>query len=137
MNFKEILNQVASFQFASSQEVNSTPTLCRLKNTTLRYELMKEENEEYLHACLDNNMVEILDACVDKLYVLAGTINQHGLQGIFEEAFNLVHENNMTKVVDGKVIRNAEGKIIKPEGFQPVNLTNLLKKSRKWKFQEK
>ena len=128
MNFKEILNQVARFQFASSQEVNTTPTICELKSNKLRYELMKEENEEYLYACLDNDMVEVLDACIDKLYILAGTINQHGLQGIFEEAFNLVHENNMTKVVDGKVIRNADGKIMKPEGFEPVNLTNLLKK---------
>ena len=32
----------------------------------------------------------------------------------------------MTKVIDGKVIRNEHGKILKPEGFQPVDLTDLV-----------
>ncbi|QRE03541.1 nucleoside triphosphate pyrophosphohydrolase family protein [Flavobacterium psychrophilum] len=129
MKFKEILNKVASFQLASSQEVNTSPTLGDLKESVLRFELMEEENYEYLTANQDEDLTEALDACVDMLYVLAGTINKHGFQDIIAEAFNLVHENNMTKVVDRKVIRNADGKIMKPEDFQPVNLTNLLKKN--------
>ena len=87
---------------------------------------MEEENKEYLDACIDNNELELVDALVDKMYILLGTINTHGLSSRFEEAFNLVHENNMTKVVDGKVLRNADGKILKPEGFVPVDLTPIL-----------
>lgn len=61
------------------------------------------------------------------LYILAGTINQNGMQGVIEEAFNRVHANNMTKVgADGKVLRNPDGKILKPDNFVPVDLTDLV-----------
>ena len=130
MKLKEILNDVASFQLATSQIVNSKPTLSQVfGDDLLRYELMEEENKEYLDACKDEDLVEILDACVDQLYILCGTINQHGLQSVIEEAFNRVHSNNMSKVgIDGKVLRNANGKILKPDGFKAVDLTDLITK---------
>ena len=40
----------------------------------LRYNLMKEENEEYLEAVLNNDLIEIADALGDMLYILCGTI---------------------------------------------------------------
>ena len=125
MKFKEILSDVADFQLASSQTVNTVPTVGDYSEAKLRYELMREENEEYKEANRDEDIVEILDACIDMIYVLAGTINQHGLQGLIEEAFLRVHQNNMTKVIDGKVLRNEQGKIMKPSGFVPVDLTNM------------
>jgi predicted HAD superfamily Cof-like phosphohydrolase len=48
------------------------------------------------------------------------------MQDIFSEAFRRVHANNMTKFPNGKVLRNLEGKIIKPEGFVPVDLSDLI-----------
>lgn len=129
MNFKEILSKVEEFQNATDQPVSKTPCLSEDKNNTLRYQLMAEENREYMVATIQENKVEILDAVVDMLYILAGTINQHGMQDLIEPAFDLVHANNMTKVVpDGKVLRNPEGKILKPEGFQSVDLKQLFKK---------
>lgn len=126
---KELLNKVREFQVASDQPINDAPTIkINIKDVVMRYDLMKEENEEYLKFALKSDIVEVLDACVDMAYVLAGTINQFGLQELFEEAFSLVHANNMTKVVDGKVIRNEIGKILKPEGFVPVNLGQLFNK---------
>ena len=125
MKFKEILSDVADFQLASSQTVNTVPTVGYYFEAKLRYELMREENEEYKEANRDEDIVEILDACIDMIYVLAGTINQHGLQGLIEEAFLRVHQNNMTKVINGKVLRNEQGKIMKPSGFVPVDLTNM------------
>lgn len=128
MNFKEILSKVQEFQDATEQPVSKTPCLSEDKNNTLRYQLMAEENREYLVATIQENKVEILDAVVDMLYILAGTINQHGMQDLIEPAFDLVHKNNMTKVgPDGKVIRDADGKILKPEGFQSVDLKQLFK----------
>lgn len=122
----EYLEKVREFQRASDQTLNRKPELVNMKDEILRYELMREENEEYFTACRNNNTVEVLDALVDQMYILLGTINTHGMQDVFEEAFNRVHDNNMTKVVDGKVIRNADGKILKPEGFVPVNLEDLV-----------
>jgi len=126
MKLKQILESVKEFQIASGQPVNEKPTNLTFEENRLRYDLMKEENTEYIVACDADDKIEILDALVDKMYILAGTINQHGFGDVFEEAFNRVHTNNMTKVVEGKVIRNPDGKILKPEGFQPVDLTDLI-----------
>ncbi len=122
----EYLEKVKEFQVASGQVVNNKLCFVNREEEFLRFDLMEEENKEYLNACIDNNPLELVDALVDKMYILLGTINTHGLGSRFEEAFNLVHENNMTKVVDGKVLRNPDGKILKPEGFVPVDLTPIL-----------
>ena len=127
MELQKLLKNVEEFQVASGQPVNMSPVLCVPDDYVLRYNLMKEENEEYLESSEAMDVVEVLDACVDQLYILLGTVNQHGMQHVFEEAFNRVHANNMTKVgADGKVIRNEYGKILKPEGFVPVDLSDLV-----------
>lgn len=124
---QEYLNKVRQFQLATDQVTNDEPTNLPLEEMNLRFGLMKEENDEYREASLLDANVEILDSLVDQLYVLLGTVNAHGMQNVFEEAFNRVHENNMTKIgPDGKVIRNAAGKILKPSNFVPVNLSDLI-----------
>ena len=128
MDIKKMLQQVRSFQKASGQVLNRKPTILDAKEVELRFNLMREENIEYQDAGLSKNKVEILDACADQLYILLGTINAHGLQDLIGPAFELVHKNNMTKVgPDGKVLRNPDGKILKPQGFVPVDLTTLFK----------
>lgn len=42
-----------------------------------------------------------------------------------DPAFNRVHQNNMTKVVDGKVLRREDGKILKPEGYVKPDMRGL------------
>lgn len=127
MNFNENIEKVAAFQIATDQPVSLEPTNQPLKETNLRYELMAEENKEYFTAAMQNNLVEVLDALVDQYYILLGTINSHGLQSVFEEAFNRVHENNLSKIgPDGKVLRNPSGKILKPANFKPVDLSDLI-----------
>lgn len=123
---KEFLNKVREFQLASDQLVNNKPSIISTNESYLRYELGFEELEEYKEAVEENDKVEILDSLVDQLYIMLGSVNTHGLQDVFEEAFDRVHNNNMTKVVDGKVIRNSAGKILKPEGYKPVNLNDLV-----------
>lgn len=94
---------------------------------TLRYKLMLEENEEYLQACVMGDKVEIADALGDKLYILLGTIISHGLQDKIVDVFNLIHENNMSKLdKNGNVIRDENGKVRKPENFVPVDLTKII-----------
>lgn len=128
MHINEMLEMVAEFQTATDQTVNLEPSLLKTKETILRYELMKEENEEYFEACQNKDLVETADALGDELYILLGTINSHGMQHIIGEAFTRIHENNMTKInpETGKVLRNEMGKIIKPKGFKPVDLTDLI-----------
>src|SRR5882757_584306 len=57
----------------------------------LRHNLLKEENEEYLEACRNGDVVEIADALGDLLYITFGTILRHGLQYKIEEVFDEIH----------------------------------------------
>ena len=92
----------------------------------LRIKLLREEVEEYAEAARAGDMVEVLDALADIGYILAGTIINHGMQHIYDDAFNEVHRSNMAKLVDGKVIRREDGKVLKPEGWQPPQLARFL-----------
>ena len=123
------LEQVKEFHEKFLQDMNTTPELLSIEESRLRFKLMDEENVEYLDAAKDEDIVEILDACADQLYILCGTILKHGLQDMIIPAFDLVHANNMAKLgPDGKPIFREDGKIIKPENFQKVELKTLFEK---------
>jgi predicted HAD superfamily Cof-like phosphohydrolase len=92
----------------------------------LRIKLLKEEVEEYAEAARAGDLVEVLDALADIGYILAGTIINHGMQNIYDDAFSEVHRSNMAKLVNGKVIRREDGKVLKPEGWQPPQLAQFL-----------
>ena len=87
----------------------------------LRLNLMKEENEEYLEAVKNNDLVEVADALGDMMYILCGTIIEHGLQHIIEEVFDEIQRSNMSKLDhDGKPIYREDGKVLKgPNYFKP------------------
>ena len=55
---------------------NSDKPIGKLENglEKLRFDLMKEENEEYLEAAKRGDIVEVADALGDMLYILCGTI---------------------------------------------------------------
>jgi predicted HAD superfamily Cof-like phosphohydrolase len=87
----------------------------------LRYNLMKEENEEYFEAVKNNDLVEIADALGDMMYILCGTIIEHGLQHKIEEVFDEIQRSNMSKLgEDGNPIYREDGKVMKgPNYFKP------------------
>jgi predicted HAD superfamily Cof-like phosphohydrolase len=92
-----------------------------LEKHTLRFNLMKEENEEYLEAANNNDLVEVADALGDMLYILCGTIIEHGLQYKIEEVFEEIQRSNMSKLgKDGQPIYREDGKVLKgPNYFKP------------------
>lgn len=87
----------------------------------LRFNLMDEENKEYLEAAQNNDLVEVADALGDMLYILCGTILEHGMQYKIEEVFNEIQRSNMSKLgADGKAIYREDGKVLKgPNYFKP------------------
>ena len=118
------LNKVKEFMTACGQEVNVVPTIPDVKTRIMRYDILKEEADELKHA---TTLVDALDAITDILYVLLGTAHAYGLADKVEAAFNEVHRSNMTKVMpDGKVLRRDDGKIIKPDTYEPPNLQKVL-----------
>lgn len=98
-----------------------------LKNE-LRFNLMKEENEEYLEAVQNNDIIEIADALGDMLYILCGTILEHGLQHKIEEVFDEIQRSNMSKLgEDGKPIYREDGKVMKGPNYFKPNFEEILK----------
>jgi predicted HAD superfamily Cof-like phosphohydrolase len=94
---------------------------------TLRFNLMKEENEEYIEAANNNDLVEVADALGDMLYILCGTIIEHGLQHKIEEVFNEIQRSNMSKLGDnGEPIYREDGKVLKGPNYFKPNIAAIL-----------
>ena len=93
----------------------------------LRYKLMREENEEYLDAANNNDLVEVADALGDMLYILCGTIIEHGLQHKIEDVFNEIQRSNMSKLGEnGEPIYREDGKVLKGPNYFKPNLEAIL-----------
>ena len=111
---KNKIAAVHQFHTAFNLNIKDTPTVAISEDRKkLRFELMKEENEEYLEAVQNNDEVEIADALGDMLYILCGTILEHGLQHKIEEVFDEIQRSNMSKLDhDGKPIYREDGKAV-------------------------
>lgn len=93
----------------------------------LRFDLMAEENEEYLEAAKNNDLVEVADALGDMLYILCGTILEHGMQYKIEEVFNEIQRSNMSKLgEDGNPIYRDDGKVLKGPNYFKPNILKIL-----------
>jgi predicted HAD superfamily Cof-like phosphohydrolase len=92
----------------------------------LRFSLEIEEQAEAMQAAAKGDLKGLLDAYLDKRYIDEGSILTFGLQDVFEEGFRRVHESNMSKLVDGKPLKDASGKVIKGPNYKPVDLTDLV-----------
>ncbi len=92
----------------------------------LRFNLMDEENKEYLEAAANNDMVEVADALGDMLYILCGTIS-HGMQHKIEAVFEEIQRSNMSKLgADGKPIYREDGKVLKGPNYFKPNIKTIL-----------
>lgn len=95
----------------------------------LRFNLMDEENKEYLEAAQNDDLVEVADALGDMLYILCGTILEHGMQYKIEEVFNEIQRSNMSKLgADGKPIYREDGKVLKGPNYFKPDIAGVLKK---------
>ena len=119
---KKQLNAVKDFHDTFGLSYNDSPTVnLEKKIIELRYNLMKEENEEYIEAARKNDIIEVADALGDMLYILCGTIIEHGMSDIIEDVFDEIQKSNMSKLgADGKPIYREDGKVMKgPNYFKP------------------
>ena len=125
---KTQINKVRAFHNAFKQENGIIPTNLDDNQFELRHRLMAEENDEYLEACKDNDLIGIADALGDQLYILCGTILKHGLQNKIEDVFTEIHESNLSKLDDnGKPIFREDGKILKSNNYFKPDLSKFIK----------
>lgn len=90
--------------------------------------LIKEEVSELEEAITDDDNVEKLDALIDILVVTIGAIHSMGADG--QGAWDEVMRSNFSKVDEatGKVIKRADGKILKPDTYFPPSLAQYVSK---------
>ena len=128
---KKQIEQLKEFMDAFDCIQNDTPTVPDAKTALLCTKLRISEKSETVEAIADNNLLGVLDGIIDQIYVALYTARVYGLADILPTAFQLVHENNMSKLgPDGKPIKDASGKVVKPEGYVPVDLKPLLEGER-------
>jgi len=87
--------------------------------------LIREEFQELESA---HDMEAELDALIDILVVTIGALHSAGFNA--EGAWDEVMKSNESKIdLDtGKVRKREDGKVLKPEGWKPPNLTPFLKR---------
>ncbi len=125
---KKQIEHVKNFHDSFKIKNNLEPTADLTKDVfLLRHRLMHEENEEYLVACENGNLVEIADALGDMMYILCGTILSHGLQHKIEDIFEEIQRSNMSKLgLDGKPLYREDGKVLKGPNYFKPNIDNYL-----------
>jgi len=127
---KKYTDAVHEFHSAFKLGIKNEPTAdLGVAKNLLRFNLMKEENEEYLEAANANDLVEVADALGDMLYILAGTIIEHGMQYKIAEVFDEIQRSNMSKLgEDGHPIFREDGKVLKGPNYFKPNIDSILKK---------
>ena len=122
-------DMVAEFMNACDQEVKKIPTRPDLNTRMLRLKLILEEYKELEDADVEGDMVGVADALTDILYVVYGAGHAYGID--LDACFREVHRSNMTKVVNGKVVKNAYGKVMKTASYKQPNIRMVLDNQRK------
>ena len=121
-NFQKVKNFMETF----GQEVKSRPSFSSNKINILRYNLIKEELDEFKQALDKNDLLEVADALTDILYVTYGAGHAFGID--LDKCFEEVQNSNMSKLGDdGKPIYNDSGKVMKGPNYFKPNLSKFVK----------
>ena len=128
ISIKDVLKHVEEFHDSFGIKNNYTPTAdIGPDQFELRHRLMQEENNEYLEAAKNNDLVEVADALGDQLYILCGTILKHGMQDLIGEVFEEIQRSNLSKLdLNGKPIYREDGKVLKGENYFSPNIKSIL-----------
>ena len=124
MYYRTNQGKVKEFMETFGQEVKEYPEWPDRETLDLRLELIQEEVAELIAGAAQKDFENVTKELVDILYVVYGMGLSMGVD--LNICFNEVHRSNMAKLVDGKVIRREDGKVLKPEGWQPPQLAQFV-----------
>lgn len=95
--------------------------------SALRVQLIAEELTELVTAMLAEDATEALDALCDLRYVCDGTTLCLGLGTMFHDAFQEVHNSNMSKLgADGGPISDDAGRVVKGPNYRPPDIESII-----------
>lgn len=114
------------FMRAAGQTIATNPHLPDDETRILRRALLIEEVSEYYEAEENDDLTEIVDGLIDIMVVATGTLLAYVGTDAMHACIDEVIGSNLAKIVDGKVHKNAVGKIMKPDGWTPPDIAGLL-----------
>ena len=119
-------NKVKIFMETFGQEIKNKASFSSEKINDLRYELIREELDEFKEALKNKDILEVADALTDILYVTYGAGHAFGID--LDKCFDEVQQSNMSKLDEnGKPIYNESGKIMKGPSYFKPDLTRFIK----------
>jgi len=117
--------RVKKFMETFGQEIKEKASFPNDKITSLRYDLIKEELDEFKDAIEKKDIKEVADALTDILYVTYGAGHAFGID--LDKCFEEVQNSNMSKLGnDGKPIYNDKGKVMKGPNYFKPNLSKFV-----------
>ncbi len=109
--------------FGVAIAAEDTTLLRDLRSSLLREEAL-ELDAELLRPPGDDNLEEIAKELADLVYVAYGTALSLGIY--LDQAIAQVHQSNMSKLVDGKPVKRADGKVLKGPNYQPPDMSGCV-----------
>lgn len=120
----KVFTDVATFMLAGEQTVGKDNN----EQAELYLNLIREEYQELLDARQITDDVLTIDACFDTIWVIVGYMLSRGwsCERIWDEGAlsNLRKIDRKTQ----KILKREDGKILKPEGWQPPDFTKFINK---------
>lgn len=119
-------DDVKNFMLAAEQAVEEGVQGKFTHQALMYHDLIKEEFFELSMAVRSFDMVETADACADLIWVIEGLCHSLGipLQKVWDE----VARSNMSKCINGKLIKREDGKVLKPDTYSPPDIKTILTK---------
>jgi len=120
----KVFTDVTMFMLASGQTTNFDNE----EQAQLYHRLINEEYNEFIKARNQKDNVETLDACFDMIWVIVGYMLSKGydIEGAWDEGA----KSNLAKIdaTTGKVIKRADGKVLKPDDWQKPDFSKYINK---------
>lgn len=122
---KQALDDVYEFHAAAGFDIPSSPTPMPRELSEYRERLLREEFREVMEVLHSGDNERIAGELVDLVYVAVGTALFAGVP--IDRVWERVHAANMSKAdpATGAMIVDAAGKVRKPEGWAPANISDL------------
>ena len=105
----------------------------------LAYDLIEEEWEEMRlePVWFMEGGTNLVKEALDLMYVTAQYLNVTIGPDKAKECWDALHQNNMSKCTNGKLLKREDGKVLKPEGYKKLDLSELLCDTDQGNLQEK
>lgn len=116
---KKELNMLKDFNNKFKIKTPKEPLLISEDRFLFRNKILLEESSEYIVGAAKGDLENIAKELSDILYVVYGTILEHGLQDKMEAVFEEVHRSNMSKDFN-------EYKMVKGEKYFKPNIKKIL-----------